>query len=518
MFYFNLLSTVLLLHFSYLTRQHQHSIQGNRGLKRSDFQRGVSYAHFQVLKFQQLQGSLLDSSCEVVQAKECALACVDNYNPPCVSFNIAVSPNENGKLRCELLSEDKFRSPSKLTVSQHFHHYSIKTPCSSSPCKNGATCIPNYEEDTYHCACAPGYTGYHCTTDVDECSSVPCMNGGICTDLVNGYKCTCQPGFMGVVCQAACLTPLGMENFKITHTQISASSQYDGYHTPNQGRLHYMGAGSFVPSWSAGANNLYQWLQIDLRIETTVTFVATQGRHAYNQWVTKYKLQYSNDGNSFQVYKNQGESSDKVFVGNSDAGTVVKHHLISSIKARYIRLIPTEWNNHISMRMELYGCFEEMQALGMESGAIKDSQMTASSEFDIYHSPKRARLHTKETSVHARGAWSSLTNDFNQWLQVDLGKVTSVTHVATQGRNSYSPAQMITKYKLQFSDDGATFLFYKRQGESTDAVFDGNFDRDTIVYHQLNPPITTRFLRIKPTAWITHISMRLELYTYRADI
>ncbi len=126
MFYFNLLSTVLLLHFPYLTRQHQHLIQGNRGLKRSGFQRGVSYANFQVHKFQQLQGSLLDSSCEVVQAKECGLACVNNYNPPCVSFNIAVSPNENGKLRCELLSEDKFRSPSKLTVSQHFHHYSIK--------------------------------------------------------------------------------------------------------------------------------------------------------------------------------------------------------------------------------------------------------------------------------------------------------------------------------------------------------------------------------------------------------
>ena len=29
---------------------------------------------------------------------------------------------------------------------------------------------------------------------------------------------------------------------------------------------------------------------------------------------------------------------------------------------------------------------------------------------------------------------------------------------------------MVTKYKLQFSDDGSSFLFYKRQGESSDTV------------------------------------------------
>ena len=113
---------------------------------------------------------------------------------------------------------------------------------------------------------------------------------------------------------------------------------------------------------------------------------------------------------------------------------------------------------------------DDMQALGMESGAIADSRITASSEWSIYHSPKRARLYTKGNDAPWRGAWSSLTKDLNQWLQVDLGKFTPVTHVATQGRNSHSPAQMVTKYKLQFSDDGASFLFYKRQGEYSEAV------------------------------------------------
>ena len=121
---FNFLLMAVLLRFHCVAGQHQRFIQGDHSLKRSRFQHGVSYANFVVHKFQHLQGSLLDSSCEVFRTKDCALTCV--ANSPCVSFNVALSPNENGKLRCELLSEDKFRSSDKLTDSQQFHHYSIK--------------------------------------------------------------------------------------------------------------------------------------------------------------------------------------------------------------------------------------------------------------------------------------------------------------------------------------------------------------------------------------------------------
>jgi len=100
-----------------------------------------------------------------------------------------------------------------------------------------------------------------------------------------------------------------MENFRITSAQISASSQYSGSHVPNYGRLHYKGNAG---AWAVKVNNLHQWFLIDFRIETTVTYVATQGRYNPDQWVTQYKLQYSNDGNSFQGFKQQGENLDKV--------------------------------------------------------------------------------------------------------------------------------------------------------------------------------------------------------------
>ena len=39
-----------------------------------------------------------------------------------------------------------------------------------------------------------------------------------------------------------------------------------------------------------------------------------------------------------------------------DKDTVVKHELNKEIKTRYIRFRPTGWHNHISMRVEVYGC------------------------------------------------------------------------------------------------------------------------------------------------------------------
>ena len=44
------------------------------------------------------------------------------------------------------------------------------------------------------------------------------------------------------------------------------------------------------------------------------------------------------------------------FDGNTDKNNVVYHDLNPPITARYIRFLPVEKNNVISMRVELYGC------------------------------------------------------------------------------------------------------------------------------------------------------------------
>jgi len=48
----------------------------------------------------------------------------------------------------------------------------------------------------------------------------------------------------------------------ISDYQISASSQQDGNHTAEQGRLHFKGDESKVGGWSALSNDVNQWIQV----------------------------------------------------------------------------------------------------------------------------------------------------------------------------------------------------------------------------------------------------------------
>ena len=43
-------------------------------------------------------------------------------------------------------------------------------------------------------------------------------------------------------------------------------------------------------------------------------------------------------------------------------------------------------------------------------------------------------------------------------------------------------------------------------------VFAGNADQDSVVYHDLNPPITSQYIRFVPVELHLHVSMRVELY------
>ena len=49
-------------------------------------------------------------------------------------------------------------------------------------------------------------------------------------------------------------------------------------------------------------------------------------------------------------------------------------------------------------------------------------------------------------------------------------------------------------------------------------VFPGNTDRDTVVYHDLNPVIDARFVRVLPMEWFDFIGMRMELYSCQSKL
>ena len=114
----------------------------------------------------------------------------------------------------------------------------------------------------------------------------------------------------------------------------------------------------------------------------------------------------------------------------------------------------------------------------MASGGIVDSQISASSQLDGGHSAAQARLHFRADGSKS-GGWSALTNDDNQWLEVDVGSYTRMTSVATQGRNSKN--EWVTRYNLQYSDDGISFHMYVQSGEKSTKVRGKNCLRFSIV-------------------------------------
>uniref|UniRef100_A0A4W6CNS7 Contactin associated protein like 3 n=1 Tax=Lates calcarifer TaxID=8187 RepID=A0A4W6CNS7_LATCA len=108
--------------------------------------------------------------------------------------------------------------------------------------------------------------------------------------------------------------------------------------------------------WSPLTSDRYQWLEVDLGERTRITAVATQGRYGSSDWQTSYLLMFSDTGHNWKQYRQ--EDSRGFFPGNSNADSVVQYKLQQPAIARFLRLIPLDWNpsGRIGLRLETYGC------------------------------------------------------------------------------------------------------------------------------------------------------------------
>lgn len=99
----------------------------------------------------------------------------------------------------------------------------------------------------------------------------------------------------------------------------------------------------------------------------------------------------------------------------------------------------------------------------MENYKIPDSSITASSAFDQSVKASNGRLH--------RGAaWAASVSNTHQWFQVNFGNLTTVSVIATQGRQS-NGHQWITKYRVSYSHDGLLYAAYKENAATNAKVF-----------------------------------------------
>uniref|UniRef100_A0A8C8RDG1 Discoidin, CUB and LCCL domain-containing protein 2 n=1 Tax=Pelusios castaneus TaxID=367368 RepID=A0A8C8RDG1_9SAUR len=156
------------------------------------------------------------------------------------------------------------------------------------------------------------------------------------------------------------------------------------------------------------------------------------------------------------------------------------------------------------------GCYG---TLGMESGVIPDSQITASSSLEWPDQTGQANLWTPERARLKRPGppWAASITDGYQWLQIDLNKEKRITGIITTGSTIAEYYYYISAYRILYSDDAQKWTAYREPGIDQDKIFQGNTEYYQEVRNNFIPPIIARFVRINPLKWHQKIAMKVEL-------
>lgn len=171
--------------------------------------------------------------------------------------------------------------------------------------------------------------------------------------------------------------------------------------------------------------------------------------------------------------------------------------------------------------------------LGMSSGSIQDWQIASSSQWTgvgdltefasssssssqgagggvgMYNNqggscqPKYARLYQSGNK-----AWCAKHRSVGEWILVDLGVISQVTGLMTQGREEAD--EWVSAYSISYSVDAFKWS-YVVDGNGNRRVYRGNVDASSVRYNLLDPPLQTRFVRLHVIEWRGRPSLRLEI-------
>ena len=108
----------------------------------------------------------------------------------------------------------------------------------------------------------------------------------------------------------------------------------------------------------------------------------------------------------------------------------------------------------------------------MEDGRIKDSQITTSGVTGRTSARGwQARLNR---NILQYGAWcanvrrgSSVSRNYDQYIQIDLMNLTNITGIATQGREYKGATEHVKDYKISYRHDGINWTFYREKNQSS---------------------------------------------------
>ena len=84
-------------------------------------------------------------------------------------------------------------------------------PCTNVNCNHG---LCEKTSESYECSCSIGFTGTHCSSDIDECNTEPGIcNYGTCINYIGSYYCDCtSKALLWIFVKYICLTYLSVDS------------------------------------------------------------------------------------------------------------------------------------------------------------------------------------------------------------------------------------------------------------------------------------------------------------------
>ena len=120
---------------------------------------------------------------------------IDECSMENICFNGGQCINTDGGFKCEC-KKRKLIDLLGLQLISAFggkHCDEIVPLCKTDTCSNGGLCIE--KDDSFICACAPGFHGERCELPLNECPNVVCYNNGNCTNGV----CHCPQVYLSLI-------------------------------------------------------------------------------------------------------------------------------------------------------------------------------------------------------------------------------------------------------------------------------------------------------------------------------
>lgn len=148
--------------------------------------------------------------------------------------------------------------------------------------------------------------------------------------------------------------------------------------------------------------------------------------------------------------------------------------------------------------------------LGLNSGAVKDSQITAS-DYRDYWLPNLARLH----NTGKYNAWSTTKQD--QWIQVDFQRPVVISKIATQGAKQFFTSHFVLNYTIFYSTDRKRWSWYKGDSKTSRKTFEGNREAHEVKENIFFPPIISRYVRLYPSHSYNYPTVRMEFFGCELD-